>query len=69
MNNNKKGKITISRIHSNAAERNNTIVISVEDGKTYRQKFIVELTPQDFALALTGLASVDCEYILTERDD
>lgn len=63
MDNGKRGKITISRIYSNFAERNNVIVISVEDRENCRQRFITELTPQDFALALTGLACVDCEYI------
>lgn len=52
-----KGAITITRTTSN--QRADTIRIYVRDG--IREIFRLEMTPETFALALTGLAQQECE--------
>lgn len=56
-----KGKITISRCHSNDPEHNNAICIHLENGD-YDRLIDIEMKPEEFTLALTGLACVECEF-------
>lgn len=56
----KKGRLTISRIYSTDDSRNNTIAIHIEDDD-YKEVCKVEVKPEDFCNALTGLSCVKCE--------
>ena len=56
-----KGNLTISRYS------NDTIAIKVEDDNGCRI-LVAKLTPHDFAMALTGLSNVDCQYTVTAEN-
>jgi hypothetical protein len=57
-----KGKITISRWHSN--QDGDGMSIEVWDEVSGVSFLEVEMTPHDFALALTGLARQECTFEL-----
>ena len=54
------GKITIGRLWSSDINRQNTIRIEIED-KDGKLVTVVEMKPEDFAKAITGLACQDCD--------
>jgi hypothetical protein len=56
-----KGNLTISRYSSG------TIAIKIEDDNGSRI-LVAELTPHDFAMALTGLAWGACQYTVTSEN-
>lgn len=58
------GRLSISRISSNAPERDNMISITVEDKASGIGFVNVLITPEQFAMALTGLSSCECELEL-----
>ena len=62
-----KGKLTIATTHSSNPKYNNTICLRLTD-ENYDLINEVVINPQNFALALTGLASQECEVeIFNER--
>lgn len=67
MTNTIKGKLTISAVHSNNPKYNNIISLRLTD-ENYDLISEVVITPEKFAMALTGLASQECEVeIFNER--
>lgn len=63
-----KGKLTISRLSSNHTDMDNLIRIQLKD-KTSGVEFLeINLSPEQFALALTGLGYQECEFSLGGLD-
>ncbi len=56
------GKLTISRLYSGDKNRNHAIIITVEN-EDNRRIIEVEMRPEEFAKAITGLACVKCNII------
>ena len=54
------GKLTISRLYSGDKNRNHTITVTIED-EDNRRIIEVEMRPEEFAKAVTGLACVKCD--------
>jgi len=54
------GKITISRLYSSDKNRNHTIIITVENENNHRL-IEIEMRPEEFAKAITGLSCTDCD--------
>ena len=55
------GKITISRINDFETEK--TMEITIKDSDAVTNFLRIRMTPQEFALVLTGLAHCDCEFL------
>lgn len=55
-----KGKISISRMNSNDINYQNVIHLKIEDDD-YNKIADVYIKPEQFGLALTGLACQECE--------
>ena len=60
MNKKFKGKLTIGRWQGNNCQH--MITIQLEDDTSHAFMFDVELTPEDFAKAITGCGYMDCMY-------
>ena len=58
-----KGKLTISAMHSNNPKYSNMISLRLTN-ENYDLISEVVIKPENFALALTGLASQECEIEL-----
>ena len=56
------GKLTVSRLYSSDKNRNHAITITVENEDNCRI-IEVEVRPEEFAKAITGLACVNCDII------
>ena len=61
----KKGKLTISRGTTNTDE-SECIYLELTDGE-FRMLFLAEITLADFARAITGVASIPCDYKVWDR--
>ena len=60
----KHSKITISKVSSNTRDTYISIVLSTA---LHKPLFQVEITPEDFALCITGQGMMPCKYKNIER--
>lgn len=62
----KNAKLTIGRISSNIPGQNNNIEIEVKD-EHYNTIVKIAISPENFALAVTGLAMIKCDIKVEEE--
>lgn len=55
------GKVSIQRIRNVGSRANDKIEITIET-QNYKRVLDISVSPENFALALTGLSCVNCEY-------